>query len=1279
MITAKHWATVLLIVGLVVGSAIVASGEPTGALTPEQRQELQKQITAKEKEAGTAENAEEFDKARAVRQEVLDLVTRRFGAADWRVTDARLALAHVDGLEKLEAAQREQLRDAAQQFGRGRQLLRDGKPAEAKPLLEDALTLRTKVLGDAHRDVALSRNELASALIAQGKQAEAAPLLRKALAVYQKVLGDEHPETAALYDRVAESLNHEGRYTEAEPLYRKAFAIAKQTLGDEDPSTATFCNHLATSLNGLGKSAEAEVLLRTGLPIWQKALGEEHPQTEHGSNNLAAILHTLGKYTEAEPLYRKVLALRRKKLGEESQGTAACYNNLATNLNAEGKYAEAEPLYRKALAINQKVLGEYHGDTANSYQSLTLNLQAQGKYAEAEPLQRTSLALCRSALGEEHLRTGVYYGNLALNLSAQGKYDEAEKLCRTALAICQKKNGEEHPDTAAAYNAVALVLTAQGKYADAEPLYRQALAINEEVRGDEHPGTANSYINLAYNLNAQGKHTEADPLCGKALAICPAALGEQHPDTTRGHHNLAVSLTAQGKYTEAQEAAQRAATSFQQARARGSFAGLDRTTIPSEPSPLPLLATLLARNGRPTEAWRWCEQNLASGLLDDPGARHYRRLTDAERRTEDELRGRLDQIDKQLVAWTGLRNLTRQQEAQRLKLLRQLSEWQGEWAKLQAELEQKHGPAAGQVYDLQRIQKQLPAHAALLAWLDTSSAADPKGAHWACLLHSTGSPTWIQLSGSGRHESWTADDIALPQLLREMLRQKTDAAAALRAARRLAARRLAPLEEHLSAGPDRPAITHLIVLPSEQMAGIPLELLTDRYSISYAPSGTMFAYLQEQRRPAAARLLALGDPTFVAREAQPAPRPAVPTQGVLVVGVQPASNAARAGIAGGDVLVRYAGTALGTVEDLKAAIARYEAAGQATLEVDVWRDGTALTVQVGPGLLGVMIGPQPLAEALRARYEGRDAVALSLRGTTFPPLPGTRREVEVLAGLFPEAKVLLGSDASAQQLDQLVRKEDFKDYGYIHLATHGQANTEHGLWSFLALANDHLPDPLAVPAPGQKLYRGQVRATDMLTWKPDADLVTLSACDTALGQKQDSEGHVAFAQALFLAGTRSVVLSQWKADDTATALLMQRFYQNLLGKRDGPEAPLGKAAALAEAKRWLRLLSREELQRLVNELPAGTRGSEVETTRPNAAAHPYEHPYYWAGFFLIGDPGDVSQAVPVLADSGPPVAVGSALLSGASRWWPWLVGAAIAVALGGLLFVWRRNSGLSPR
>jgi CHAT domain-containing protein len=168
-------------------------------------------------------------------------------------------------------------------------------------------------------------------------------------------------------------------------------------------------------------------------------------------------------------------------------------------------------------------------------------------------------------------------------------------------------------------------------------------------------------------------------------------------------------------------------------------------------------------------------------------------------------------------------------------------------------------------------------------------------------------------------------------------------------------------------------------------------------------------------------------------------------------------------------------------------------------------------------------------------------------------------------------------------------------------------------------------------------------------------LVTLSACDSGLGKRTGGEGMLGFSQALFAAGARSLVLSVWRVDDTATRLLMTRFYENLLGKNDeegnveksksrkveiNTGGRMTKAEALKEAKSWLRNLPASELRRLLeirddaewaNFLSAhrGPNVAEPVETPPSELAtisaktddeRLFEHPYFWAAFILIGSP-----------------------------------------------------------
>jgi CHAT domain-containing protein len=90
---------------------------------------------------------------------------------------------------------------------------------------------------------------------------------------------------------------------------------------------------------------------------------------------------------------------------------------------------------------------------------------------------------------------------------------------------------------------------------------------------------------------------------------------------------------------------------------------------------------------------------------------------------------------------------------------------------------------------------------------------------------------------------------------------------------------------------------------------------------------------------------------------------------------------------------------------------------------------------------------------------------------------------------------------------------------------------------------------------------------------------------------------------------------------------MRRFYQNLLGQRDGLKAAFPKAEALQEAKHWLRELSRSEVEKLAGKLADGVVRASLEPTATEArgpvvpaGAKAFAHPRYWAAFILLGDP-----------------------------------------------------------
>ena len=196
--------------------------------------------------------------------------------------------------------------------------------------------------------------------------------------------------------------------------------------------------------------------------------------------------------------------------------------------------------------------------------------------------------------------------------------------------------------------------------------------------------------------------------------------------------------------------------------------------------------------------------------------------------------------------------------------------------------------------------------------------------------------------------------------------------------------------------------------------------------------------------------------------------------------------------------------------------------------------------------------------------------AFSANGDYISPLPATEIEVEKINKIHLDKGIFSKFFVNESASEELIKKGELEDFDYIHLATHGFVNSQYPELSGLLLTQDpaSLEDGV--------LYSGEILG---LTLK--ADLVTLSACETALGKKVEGEGVRGLTTAFLFAGAKSVVASFWKVADESTAMLMIAFYTELLSGKD-------KASALRQAK----------LNLIVDQK--------------------YNHPYYWAPFVQIG-------------------------------------------------------------
>lgn len=182
-------------------------------------------------------------------------------------------------------------------------------------------------------------------------------------------------------------------------------------------------------------------------------------------------------------------------------------------------------------------------------------------------------------------------------------------------------------------------------------------------------------------------------------------------------------------------------------------------------------------------------------------------------------------------------------------------------------------------------------------------------------------------------------------------------------------------------------------------------------------------------------------------------------------------------------------------------------------------------------------------DALHASDLDPDVQFLVRGGLSLAALPASRREVEAIGGLFaPSAAVYVGEDATEERAKSVGPKARI-----LHFAVHGVLSPRFPLNSGLALT---MPQKRQAGADNGLLQAWEVFERMRL----DADLVTLSACESALGAEIRGEGLFGLTRAFEYAGARSVLASLWKVDDDAALALMTRFYTNLKAGQPKDEA-----------------------------------------------------------------------------------------------------------------------------
>ncbi len=192
------------------------------------------------------------------------------------------------------------------------------------------------------------------------------------------------------------------------------------------------------------------------------------------------------------------------------------------------------------------------------------------------------------------------------------------------------------------------------------------------------------------------------------------------------------------------------------------------------------------------------------------------------------------------------------------------------------------------------------------------------------------------------------------------------------------------------------------------------------------------------------------------------------------------------------------------------------------------------------------------------------------------PLPEAENEVKTVSRLYGPGNslIFIGADALESRV-----KEAAPKYRVLHFATHGLLDGQNPMYSHLTLSQ----------GAGEAHEDGLLEAREIINMDLNAELAVLSACQMARGWVGAGEGVIGMSWAFFVAGVPTIVASQWKVDSVSTTSLMIDFHRRLTSRGSDTRARPQKAESLRQAS--LALLRSER----------------------------YRHPFYWAGFVMVGD------------------------------------------------------------
>jgi CHAT domain-containing protein/Tfp pilus assembly protein PilF len=979
----------------------------------------------------------------------------------------------------------------------------------------------------------------------------------------------------------ARAFHQRNDWPHIEKYYQQSLAESRKP-GSGELATASILHAWGLLLDKRGDLSRAEQAYLEALEIRQK-LAPQSLATARTLNNLGLLATARGEMEKAASYLERALEIRRR-LAPRSPAVVGSLNNLGALAWRQGDLERGEEYCRQALQIGMEINPE-GPFLAPVYSTMALLAYDRGNLTQSEEYQEHVLQM----LPQGSLDAAKTLGDIGVVAFERGNLAEADKYYREALDI-EEKLAPGSLEVAGTLTNMGLVEQIRGDLERANQYLLEAVSINDKL-APESLDAASNYCNLGWNELDLGNLSEAERYFQKALRIQLKSAPEGM-DPTVSYQGLADIAGQRGDSTRARAYYQKALAIQEKLAPEGIDLArtlMDMGDLVRESGDLPAAEqyyrrALAIRTKRDPESSEHAESlaAVASILRDqrqfDASAQFYAQALGA--------------LEKQTTRLGGSEDVRTGFRAKHSEIYR-------DYVELLLTLKQPE--RAFEVLERSRARSLLEVLAA--AHIDIHKGADPSLLEEERSLRQSltaKSDRRLRLLGEKNNEKQIAafdkeiEDLNKQfQQLEERMRASSPDYAALTQPHPLTTGDIQQLlddetvlleytlgKEHSHVFALTSVSVNVFELPQraeiEKAARSVYDRVTERNT---RPRGKTPSQVQVHRTPAAAayaeasRTLSEMVMSPVARQIE-GKRLLIVSDGALQYipfAVLPAPQSRAEGTV--SLVVNHEIVNLPSASTL--GVLRRQAANRKTASKSVivmadpvfdLQDGrlrrspqTTAHVDSGGGL-----GRSSLERS------GRD-VRVSKNGI-FPRLPFTRREADAISTIAAPGDAVQELDFDASKATAMSRK--LSDYRIVHLATHGLLNSEHPELSGLVFS--------LVDRRGHK-QDGFLRLADIYDLDLNADLVVLSACQTALGKQVDGEGLIGLARGFMYAGSPRVIASLWNVDDKATAELMAKFYEAMLKNHQTP------AQALRFAQTWMQKQKR------------------------------WESPRSWAGFVLLGE------------------------------------------------------------